>query len=333
MAFQVLAVFFMWKHWKNENLRFVLLSGFFAALGFYFKISALLVPMIFIVFIFMKEGFSAIKNKYNYYFSLAFLATLLPYFIWSFVNFGNPFAFRTGYVDAPTDFSIGWYNIKFYYTLTEGIVFVLFILGVLLALKFLLYSDILIKDRKKFFDADIFSVLTLVFISLFYIFYIRNTDDRWVFLWMPFIFFLAGKASMFIYNYFKRYNKGLSILIIIAILGFAIYSQINHVDSLIKIKKDSYSPVKNAGLLIRQISEPGDIIFTQSYPQTIYYSDRSSQLISIYQNESDFFKALKEKKPRFVEFSLFEYHPPWAIRQGNQGNIEYIYLPVIIQRL
>lgn len=328
MAFQVLAVFFMWKHWKNENLRFVLLSGFFAALGFYFKVSALLVPMIFIVFIFMKEGLSAIKNKYNYYFSLAFLATLLPYFIWSFINFGNPFAFRKGYVDAPTDFPIGWYNIKFYYILTEGIVFALFIFGVLLALKFLLYSDILIKDRKKFFDANIFSILALVFISLFYIFYMRNTDDRWVFLWMPFIFFLTGKASMFIYNYLKKYNKGFSILIIIAILGFAAYSQMNHADSLIEVKKDSYAPVKSAGLLIGEVSEPGDLVLTQSHTQTIYYSNRACEAISYYQNETSFIKALKEKKPRFVEFSLFEYHPSWAIRQGNQGNMEYIHLPI-----
>jgi 4-amino-4-deoxy-L-arabinose transferase-like glycosyltransferase len=67
ILFQVLAVYFMWKYWKglNENnpaSKFSILAGIFAALGFYFKVSALLVPAIFLIFILIKDRLSAFKR-------------------------------------------------------------------------------------------------------------------------------------------------------------------------------------------------------------------------------------------------------------------------------
>ena len=91
MSFQVISIYYMWEYWKNPKTKLIVFSAFFAALGFYFKISALLVPMIFAVFIFIKDRFSAFKNKDHYYFLATFLASFIPYFVWSFITFGNPF--------------------------------------------------------------------------------------------------------------------------------------------------------------------------------------------------------------------------------------------------
>src|SRR3989344_6071419 len=130
LAFVILpAILFMWKYWKQPETKLIALSAFFAALGFYFKVSALLVPMIFMIFIAITDRLSAFKKKDYYVFAAIFLITLVPYFIWSEVTFDNPMGFRTGYTPDSLQFPTGWYNIKFYYLLTEGVTFWAFMLG------------------------------------------------------------------------------------------------------------------------------------------------------------------------------------------------------------
>lgn len=324
MTFQVLAVVFMWKHWKSPNTKWVLYSGFFAALGFYFKVSALLVPMIFIVFILIKDRLDSIKDKYNYYFSAAFLGTLLPYFIWAKINFGNIFAFRVGYISAVNDFAIGWYNLNFFYSLTEGLTFILFIIGVILGLKFLLYLDLLAKDKQKCLEPNLFCILALVFISAFYIFYIRNTDDRWVFLWLPFIFLLVAQPLTLIYEKVSKKQKFIAGAIVILLLGLCVYAQFSHANTIIELKKDSYYPVKNAALWIKANSDKDDKVFSISYTQAVYYSERNVSTFSGAQSANDLDKMILEHKPRYIMISFFERHPTWLIQQGSQEGYDII---------
>lgn len=311
MSFQVLSVFFMWKHWKKSSTKYVVLAGMFAALGWHFKVSGLLVPMIFIVFLFFKERFSAATNKYNYYFAIGFLALMIPYFVWSMAVFDTPTAFKQGYTNEYEKFAVGWYNLNFYYSLTEGLFFVLFIVGVILGLKFLLYADVLIKDKKMCFNPDIFSVLVLVFVSVFYIFFMRNSEDRWLFLWLPFIFFLTGNFLVKVGNFIECKKKYLGLLIIVVLVGFVAYSQYNHADGLIKNKMPSYGPVKEAGIWMKDNSQPGDIILSISKPQTTYYSEREIFAYDSLDGIDSFNEYVEREKPKFLQVSIFEPHPDW----------------------
>jgi len=346
MTFSVLAVLFMWEYWKNNKSSHILLAGFFAALGFYFKVSGLLVPMIFMVFILLKDRLSAFKIKEYYYFAGSFLATLIPYFIWSYITFGTATAFTRGYVEpVPVETPFGWYNIQFYSKLTTNglgfdqvinsiaanpfnfliysLLLILLILGVFSALKFILYIDILAKDKKKCIDPALFSILALFFISAFYIFHIKNTDDRWVFLWMPFIFFLIGKASIDIYEYGKKYSKILSLVLILILLAVGGYGQLKHADGLINNKKDSYMPVKIAGEWIKENSDKADKVLSISYTQSVYYTERNVSTYSEIKPE-DFDKYIEENKPRFLQISVFEPHPDWISSwvSANQDKIK-----------
>ncbi len=311
LSFQILSILFIWKYWKQGKSSFIILAGTFAGISFLFKVSALLIPLIFIIFIFLKDRFSALKNKNYYYFAFAFLIILIPYFIWSFLTFGTPFSFKSGYLEAvavPRPF--GWYNLNFYYLLTENVLFVLFILGLFLSLKFLFYFDILIKNKNKCFNANLFSVLVLIIVSAFYIFYIKGTEDRWVFLWLPFIFFLIANALLFIYKFFQKYSRQIAILIVVGLLVFGLYSQLNHADNIIKTKKNTYMPVKQAGLWIKQNSNSNAIVLSRSYPQTVYYSEREVYDFKKF-NESEFSKFVEKTKPTFLIISVFEPHPDW----------------------
>jgi 4-amino-4-deoxy-L-arabinose transferase-like glycosyltransferase len=68
ISFQVLALGIYWKGMKNKSNKLAIYAGFFAALGFYFKITSLLVPIIIFIFVFINEGFSFVK----------FITILLP---------------------------------------------------------------------------------------------------------------------------------------------------------------------------------------------------------------------------------------------------------------
>ena len=311
MCFQVLAVFFMWKYWKTEQTKTIILAGICAAMGIMFKVSALLVPLSFMIFILFKDRFSAFKNKNYYWFSLAFIIILIPYFIWSYMTFGTPIGF-SNYATSSATLPFDWNVIKFLPIIAEGILFVLFLAGFVLALKFLLSIDILIKDKKLLMDPDVFNVIILVLITAFYIFYIRNIEDRWVFLWLPFMFMLIGKALIFVYDFGKKYSKAISVLLVIGLLAWGGYAQLAHGKAIIDAKKDSYLLVKEAALWMKENSEPSDKIFTFSWTQTTYYAERETIYnIEGISNAKEFDEYLQREKPRYIEISLFENHPVW----------------------
>lgn len=326
MCFQVLAIFFMWKYWKSESKnkqKLIILAGFFSALAFYFKVSALLVPLSFAVFILIKDRISAFKNKDYYIFSISFLITLLPYFIWAYLTFEDPFAFRQGYSDAALSNSIpfGWYTLNFFYYFTQTVFFVLFIIGLILSLEFFLYLDLLVKNKKKCFSPEIFGIVVLLVVTSFYIFYIRGAEDRWLFLWLPFIFIFTAKALIFIYDVIKKQNEYFSLIALFIMLGFITFSQLSIANELIILKKESYSHVKLAGEWLKSYANKHDKVLTSAYPQIVYYSELNiTHLTSKYKNPDLFKELIETTKPRFLVFLIGEFLPEEAINSWLQQN-------------
>jgi 4-amino-4-deoxy-L-arabinose transferase-like glycosyltransferase len=307
VVFQVASVLFMWKYWKTDNTKAIILAGLFSALGFYFKVSALLIPLAFLAFILIKDRLSAFTNKKYYYFAITFLLTLVPYFVYAYLYFGKLFTLGSYNSSITSHVALGWYNLQFFYLLTENILFILFLFGLVLSLKVLIVIDVLLKERKA--DPNLFSILLIVIVSVFYIAYIRGTEDRWVFIWLPFIFFMIGNALMFIYECGKVHAKYLMIALIIGLLALGGFMQYQHADNLIKTKKDSYMPVKLGALWIKENSNPNDVVFSISYTQTVYYSERN--VVTFSGNQSEFEEMLRLKKPRYLMISIFEQHPDW----------------------
>ena len=319
----------MWKYWKNPSSKAIILSGIFSALGFLFKVSGLLVPLSFMLFILIKDRFSALKNKHYYYYALAFIITLLPYFIWSQITFATPFAFKYGYSNAvlsDTPVPFGWYNLDFFYTLTENALFLLFAIGVVLSVQFLLYLDILIKDRSKCFDSSLFSIIVLLVVSAFYIFYIRGTEDRWVYLWLPFIFLLAGKALLFVYERARPYNKFLALVFILVIIVYILFIQLSHANIIIKNKAPSYMQVREAGLWLKENANKSDVVISASYTQTVYYSELNVTHLNTpnFPSQEDFEIYLNNTKARFLIVSGFEYHPQWIYTWPQQNQLRVV---------
>jgi len=332
MFFQVMSIFFMWGYWQKPKTSSIMLAAVFASLGFQFKVSGLLVPAIFLVFVLLKEHLTFLKKK-DYWIALAtFVIVLIPQLIYTKIVFGSVSAFflGSGYAgEVLVGNPIGWYVLKFFYSLLNVVLFVLFIIGLIMSLKFVLYLDILAKNKEKFFDASIFSVLSLIIVAAFYIFYIRGAEDRWLFLWLPFLFFLIGQALLYIYSKLKTYGTALAIIAVVALLAIAAYGQIKQGTALIDSKEQTYLPVKLAGLWIRDHSNPSDVVLSISYPQTAYYSERTVKSYSAIKNESDFDSILEKEHPRYFTQSLFEPHPPtiqdWINHHQDRLTIVQVY--------
>ena len=75
---------------------------------------------------------------------------------------------------------------------------------------------------------------------------------------------------------------------------------------MINAKKDSYGPVKLAGLWIKENSVKGDIILSKSATQIPYYSERETY--GIESNEERFKEQIKDLKPKYLMVSVFEQH-------------------------
>ncbi|MEK6915188.1 MAG: glycosyltransferase family 39 protein [Nanoarchaeota archaeon] len=318
VTLQVISCSFFWKFIKFEKNKYALYTGLFVAAGFYFKISALLVPLSMVVFAIYYEGFGLIKKK-NYWLILgSFIMGMIPFMIWQLVMFGNPLAFAPSYSgDFNEGRELGWMVLDFYYSFPQALMFVFFLISLVAFIgKTLLSADLIVKDKSLRKDSSMFSFIVLLIVALFYIFYIKGTiEDRWVFLVIPFILLFSAKTIENLYIYLHKHSKNIAILIISIMFLIFLFYQVNYATAIINNKKESYSPVKESSVLIRQNSEIIDKILSVSYTQTTAYAEREVITYAKLSIEN-FTKILKEEKPKFIIASILEpHHPDWMVQQ------------------
>lgn len=315
VLFQCLALLFFWKLFKQPTNKLAMLAGFFTAISFYFKISGLLVPLTAGIYAIFLDGWKSVKRKEYWIAIAAFLITLIPFFIWQFHVFGNPLAFAPSYIEGRgvDQRAFGWQALSYMYAFPQTLFFILFAMGAgFFISRFGLSVDLYLKDRGKRIDASLFSALVILIQLTFYIFYIQGTiEDRWVFLLVPFIFFFASEAIVWIESKIAKINKKFAILVIFLLFGYFLYTQISYTSALIDNKKDSYLPVKEASIWIKQNSNKYDSILSISYTQTTTYSERQVYSFSSW-NATYMSEFIQTNKPKYLLVSIFEPHPSWV---------------------
>jgi len=320
LDFQILGLLFFWKLLKNNNYRYAILTGLFSALGFYFKITALLIPLFMAIYAFYKDGFSLFKNKFYWTAALSFVISFIPFMMWQYYAFGSPLAFAPSYAssNAREGRELGWMTLSYYYIFPKILFFALFAIGALYFIfKFVLTLDIQIKERKNRLNPELFAAIILIITAAYFIFFTKGTiEDRWVFIIAPFIMIFSAQGTVLIEKFLKKFNKNISILIIIIFIGFLTYYQVQHAGALIEAKKTTYEPVKEASLYIKENSNPDESVLSVSYTQTTTYSERRVYTYAKMDKEN-FTKLLEEKKPSYIMVSILEpHHPNWIINQG-----------------
>ena len=63
---------------------------------------------------------------------------------------------------------------------------------------------------------------------------------------------------------------------------------------------------------MKEYTNPNDIIISQSYPQTAFYSERKTMPWSYLNDTKDFENYIMNNPVKFVMISVFETHPQWV---------------------
>jgi predicted membrane protein len=325
VLFQLIGIFFLIKMFNEEKQKYAIWAGVFAAIGFYFKISALLVPLAAGIFALFKDGKNAFGKKTYWICILAYIITMAPFMIWQYINFGNPAAFAPSYIGGTgigQGWDYGWMTLNFYYIFPKNLFFAFFLIGILSFLgKNLIMADEIIKNPEMRKDNRIFFSIILIVLTLFYIFYIRGTiEDRWVFLMIPFIFYFASDGLFKIFDFIYNKKAIIAYLFLILCIFAYIVPQIQHDDALVKNKMGSYMPVKEISEYVKENTAVEDSWITVSYTEGTTYSEREVITPAPMSGEVELNETINKRNPRYIMISIFEPHSQWLLEwiQKNQ---------------
>ena len=180
--------------------------------------------------------------------------------------------------------------------------------------------------------SDFFVFLMLV-ITLFYFLFIQKDgvfgEPRWYYAVLLGSIFCICKGTFFITDYIKRYSKVISISVLVLLIGYGGYYELKHADMIINDKVESFSGIKEAGLLIGQISNINDIIISVPRPQPAYYAERKVFNPDELANKSTATSTIQDILSKLNENSNIKYiivtlsepnHPEWMRKDAYATN-------------
>jgi 4-amino-4-deoxy-L-arabinose transferase-like glycosyltransferase len=332
LTFLIFAVYFFWKGYNTKNNNAFLWFGAFLGLAFLARAGTLVMFAVFPIFLIVVERFRFLKNKYIWLGS--FITVLLMGSFFLFIYFKehlNPIAYFLALnTTTAQGGSARFSNIMGLGGILQASGFMLHYFGWILLLVFIfsvvlflfnlaLYFDLVLKREsfKNYFFVFLLAAVPFIFQSIFY----DYIEDRYLMNAFPAFFMILSLGLMQISSWLKKYQKYLGAIVIVAFLLVGGYQQITYGNQIITSKISSYMEVKEAGIWIKQNSNPGDIIFSASVPQLTYYAERPTyNFVSPNINISNFEKEVSLLKPKYLVLSIYEPHADWAYAYPAQHN-------------
>lgn len=279
-----------------------------------------------VLFLFITEGFNFLKKKEIWIMALIGFLCLVPQFIYSKIVYGAFVGRWAGLQSSkpPSDFSLLFGYFKMFPHLFGWIFTILITLGAVYIIMLLFTSlDLLSKNKSKTLNSYLLIFLWALCVLGFYTYVGVGWGvlyDGFILSSLPALALMVSGLISFISS--LKIKKRLIFFVLLIILAFGAYSQINYGNNLIKGKINSFDGVKYAGEWIKENSNPGDIIISSSLPQMTYYSERETYPflrhtpvaddLTVRTTEEEFKKFVEEKKPRYIIDSIFEYVPEWV---------------------
>jgi len=292
--------------------------------------------LFFLLFMLLTRPFhQLIKDKYNWI-ALGIVAVILL-IVEKFIFVSELGAVASTYVFFENKINLLPFDVfKSYFsgsTVIQSILFYLFWIGVIIMiLSVIMYLGHIKKSRNQRVLGDLYVLISIFTTLSYFIFFLRAQDSfgdpRWYLPLALASFMAIGRGTVFIADKIKKYNKQISVIIIVVLIGIGGYYQYQQADGIIRNRLTSYSGIQEASLYIKDLTSKEDVIISQSSPQTIYYSERiverPSQISEWETNDvplERFIEKLHERpdaKYLFVSFSEPN-HPEWMKRIESSG--------------
>jgi len=338
ITFFTFAAFFFYRYFKTNSKKDFYWGSVMIAIGTLFRINTAALLFVILIFLILTTKLGFIKRKEMWIGGIIFLLILAPYLIWGYIQFNGFVITQAGAWNAPKDgfFANGFENLQSYRSFFLNNVnnqwhlnflswplLIFFILGLVLMCDLFLGFDILLKGKNIKLKRNLFLFLAFLVPILVSSFSIGFVEDRYMFVSFPAIFIISSIFILKTYDFIKKQNKFLAILFLIVLLGFIGYSQLQHADLLIKSKQQSYMGLKDAGLWLKENSQPSDIIVTRSVHQIRYYAERET--ISIPYKGQDLDSLLSsDANIKFLLLSIFESHESWEYAYPQENNLTVV---------
>ena len=114
--------------------------------------------------------------------------------------------------------------------------------------------------------SDLFNLVTILAVLACFILVLRTPDThgeaRWYLPLALASFIFIAKPMIWILEGIKKYNVQLAIAIIFVLVIAGAYGQIKYSDATIKNSLNSFDGIRKAGLHLKEISEPYDMVLT-----------------------------------------------------------------------
>lgn len=284
-VFWLSTIYFFWKGYiKKESKYGVYYAGLFAGLGFLMHYSLAFLLAIVFIFLLLIEKLEFFKDKRIWITLGVFVLLLLPYVVWSEVNYGKLLPrFAAASVAAQTGekSSVGWYVYYTYFPMyLQEPLFIIFLIGLLLFLFNLSIGfDLIIQKKEKSLYSYLFVILWAVITILIYSYMAAHagghSEPRYMIAIFAPLAYIISFALIKGYELAKKYSKYLAISLLLVVLIISAYSQLTFTDAMIKDKINSEVGVREAGIWIKQNSNRNDAVLSNNLQMELtYYSER-----------------------------------------------------------
>ncbi len=291
LFFGLLAIYAYWKGYEKKEKIFkkisskwaIPLTAFLVVLTYTIRRGYFLFAFFFTLHALTTKKFSElIKDKYNW---IALSLGVLLFFLAEKSIFISRIQGVSGAYFHPENkinlLPLGVFPAYFSSTTSiPSILLYLYWIGfIILIANIFLSLGYLKKLTKTTVRADLFNLFTILITLAFFILIIRTQDvfgeGRWFFPLALGSFVCIARSSIFITDFFRKYNKyfAYAALFILIILGG--YYEIIQADAIIKNKGGSFEGIRQASIYLKELSNQEDVIISVAVPQVIYYAERN----------------------------------------------------------
>ncbi len=287
LAFYTLGALFFFKYIRKNSHKSLYIGAALLAVGVMFKIPTAAFLFAFGIFMLVTERLKFLKRKELWIAGIIFILILTPYIIWGYIQFDGFVITQAGAWNSAKEDALGnfFLNIKSYTQMFKDsrlISFPLLItflggLGIIM-FEFILGFDILLKGKNMKLKRNLFLFLIFIvpILSVSYAMGGNNYENRYILNAFPAVFIISGIFISKTYNFIKKQNKLIAIILLMAILAYSASFQLKFADNIIKSRQPSYGELKEAGFWLKANTQPNEIILSESKFQLSYYSDRES---------------------------------------------------------
>ncbi|MCC7574895.1 glycosyltransferase family 39 protein [Candidatus Woesearchaeota archaeon] len=296
----LLAFLFFLKHEEIKNkfvtkgYFFVFLAGLFSGLAFSARLSTIIVSFVLVIFFLLRKNW--FRNLLFY--GSGFLLAIIPWLIHGLIKKGHPLYFALSQTSAILEYTARESPlILLRFLLAEyGLALLLILFNVLYFFKFWKRGF-----NKKFYSKTSLLLLVLSSQLLFYFFFVKLKLARYILEMSPFIVLLIVLGFNVVLLLTNNKYKDLMFVFLLIVLFVSIFlTSIHGINDLIKTSKCTSSGALHQSIsLIKEISEPGQLIVSSVWPYFGYYANLEAYSPwSV--NMSDYFMSYD---PDFFAFS------------------------------